>query len=492
MNRGLWCAALLLAFWACGGEDPQPGAVNPGEGGGAGEPATGGKAPVAGSSAEPVAGMGGVAEPPGGAPGSFAGDATSPGGGAAGTGSSSAGAPAAGAAGAAGAPSVECPASTTGTNCDLPRFEVLKQPNSATISVGIGLSADGSVAVGNTGTAQLRAGFRWTHAAGLLLLDALPTQSGSVATAVSADGKVVVGTSGAALKAVYWPAGKATPQSLLDAGWKALEPTHVSADGSVIAGVGTLTNGTTRAPFRWTKAGGAVALGSLAAQTISIVGMSSDGSVIVGNSDDLAVNGFIWKAADPLKVSPLPLLAGDDQTKVLALSADGSTAVGDSIKGVKARRVRWPTGGQPVLLDALDTGTAWGCGGGPFTTCSSMSKDGSVIYTQRGGIAQRWTAAKGLEALPVVAGKFNCMPFSPDLPRLDWIPGNCIGPPVAVVWDDQDKAARMDAVLATFGVTATELTNATITVVRAVSANGDTILGDNFNSTTVWVARVLP
>jgi len=121
-----------------------------------------------------------------------------------------------------------------------------------------------------------------------------------------------------------------------------------------------------------------------------------------------------------------------------------------------------------------------------------MSSDGSIIYTQRAGIAQRWTAAKGLEALPVVTGKSNCVPFSPELPQLDWIPGNCIGPPVAIVWDDQDKASRMDAVLATFGVTAPELTNAPITVVRAVSANGDTILGDNFNTTVVWVARVLP
>jgi uncharacterized membrane protein len=172
----------------------------------------------------------------------------------------------------------------------------------------------------------------------------------------------------------------------------------------------------------------------------------------------------------------------------LALSADGSTLVGDSLQATtKSRRVRWLSSTQPVLLDPLDPGTAagWGCGGGPFSICTTLSSDGSVIYTQRAAIAQRWTAAKGLEALPLLSPKFNCRAYSPALPALDWIPGNCIGPPVAVIWDDQGKVSRVDDVLATFGVTATELTNANISVVRAVSANGDTIVGDNFDTTVV-------
>ncbi len=75
---------------------------------------------------------------------------------------------------------------------------------------------------------------------------------------------------------------------------------------------------------------------------------------------------------------------------------------------------------------------------------------------------------------------------------MTWVPGNCIGPPIAVVWQDKTKVSRLDEVLASFGITGTVLTNATISVVRAVSANGDTILGDNFNTTAVWIARVLP
>jgi hypothetical protein len=62
---------------------------------------------------------------------------------------------------------------------------------------------------------------------------------------------------------------------------------------------------------------------------------------------------------------------------------------------------------------------------------------------------------------------------------------------VAVIWDAQSKVSRVADVLATFGVTAPELTNAAISVVRGVSANGDTIVGDNFNTTVVWIARLL-
>jgi uncharacterized membrane protein len=495
MAPKLWCVAVLMAFWACGGEEAQPhGAV----GGDAGQNANAGQPSLAGTHGEPTAG---ASEPRGGAS-QAAGGATES---LAGAESSGAGQPAAGAASveqcdpkaclnggqcpAGDGAACECPDAFTGVVCELPRFELLKLPTDATLGVAVGVSADGAVVAGNVTTPAAHAGFRWTHAGGALLLDALPSQSGSSATALSADGKVIVGTSGAQLEAVYWSAGNGTPQSLLSAGWKSLQPLFVSADGSVIAGMGMLT-GDKPAPFRWTKADGATALGTFNVANISVVGMSADGAVIVGNSGDATTTGFIWKSAGGL--GTLTALVGDDHTNVLALSSDGSTVIGDSLQqAAKSRRVRWLTSTQPVLLDPLDPGTAWGCAGGPFTTCTTLSHDGSVIYTQRTAIAQRWTAAKGLEALPTLVNKFNCRAYAPDLTALGWIPGNCIGPPVAVIWDGQDKIGRVDAVLATFGVAAPELTNATISVVRAVSANGDTIVGDNFNTTAVWVARLL-
>ena len=516
MVQRAWGVAVMAAFWACGGEKSPPhggaagssGASTTAEAGGSsGASATGvagQKASLAGSGA--VAGGGAPTATDGGAPTATDGgaDATS--------GSSNAGQ---GAGDDAGAPSTppcradtcqnggecasnpgrtcNCPTAFTGTLCQLPRFELIPLPSTATLGVAAGLSADGSVAVGTTGSTGAQAGFRWTHEAGALLLDALPGQSGSTVKGVSADGLVVVGSSGSpSAEAVYWPAGKATPQKLIDTGWQSSLATHVSANGSVIAGFGVLTSGDV-SPFRWTKAGGAVALGTLKATSVSLRGMSDDGSVIVGNATVNATNqSFIWRATDPLSLNMLPALDGDDLTLVLGLSPDGSTAIGDSLK-TGAHRVRWKNSGKPVLLNPLDpVATSSSCGVGPINTCTSMSSDGSVIYTQQGGIAQRWTAAKGLEALPGLASKGNCVALSPRLPRYDWIPGVCVGPPVAVVWDDHGQATPLETLLATFGVTATELTGVR-TEVLAVSDSGDTILGDHLNfQPLVWVARILP
>jgi hypothetical protein len=371
MASKLWWVAVVMAFWACGGGDAQPGAA---AGGGAGT-ATGGQGSLAGAGTEPQAGapesVGGTSQSVGGAAESLAGAE-------AGAESSSAGQSAAGVAGAAGAAAVEqcdpkaclnggecaagggaacvCKDAFTGAACELLRFEVLQLPNSATAGVAVALSAGGSVVAGNVTTPAVKAGFRWTHASGLLLLDALPTQTGSSAIAISADGEVIIGTSGAQSEAVYWPAGKGTPQSLLGVGWTSLQPLFVSADGSVISGVGMLTGGGP-APFRWTKAGGAVALGTFNVANIYVVGMSADGSVIVGNSGDNTTTGFVWKSAGG--VGSLTPLVGDDHTNILALSLDGSTVVGDSLgAATKWRRVRWLSRTQPVLLDPLDPGTA--------------------------------------------------------------------------------------------------------------------------------------
>jgi uncharacterized membrane protein len=277
----------------------------------------------------------------------------------------------------------------------------------------------------------------------------------------------------------------------------------VSRDGSVIAGTGTLTGGKAGA-FRWTKAGGAVSLGDFAAQTVNVVGMSADGSVIVGNAGTGTLTGFVWSAAAKPQLGQLTALGGDDHTNVMAVSADGSLIVGDSLQAAaKIRRVRWTTKTTPVLLDPQDTGavgaaTSWACGGGPYTTCTSIAQDGSVIYTQRSVApndvrAEIWTAAKGLQPLGPLTSpqKFNCTLIGPQLPVLSGLAGNCIGPPIATVWDEKLAAGSVASALATYGISATELTNATITEVRAVSADSTTILGDTFsNGNVVWIARL--
>ena len=508
MARGLWCAALVALFWSCSSDDSHPAGESGGNGnaggdGNAGEPATG--------AGQPSSSAGSRNQPDAGAPSSSGGASAEAGMSSTSGGQAAGGAPAE--AGASGAPQAcypagclnggscfpadgcHCTPAFTGPFCELPRFEPLQLPGNAASASGVGLSSDGSVAVGNFGNGQNLVGFRWTHSGGVLAFDALPAQVGSSVTALSADGLVAVGRSGAQNEAVRWPGGKLTPTSLLTAAWESLVPLYVSADGSVIAGTGVLTGGAAGA-FRWTQASGPTSLGDFQSTNVYVTGMSSDGSVIIGNAGNgLNTTGYIWSSkAAGNKLGQLSKLNGDDHTNALAVSPDGSLVVGDSIQtGASSRRVRWTSKTTPILLDPADPGTpAWGCGGGPFSTCSGTSTDGSVIYTQRNSIAQIWTAAKGLQALAVLQGKFNCVVSAPPHePLLAGIAGTCLGPPIAVMWDAQRAVRRLDDVLATFGVTAPEITNSTVSVSRATSANGDTVLGDNFNS-TVWIARPLP
>jgi probable HAF family extracellular repeat protein len=72
----------------------------------------------------------------------------------------------------------------------------------------------------------------------------------------------------------------------------------VSGDGSVVVGASAAAGG--REAFRWTKADGIVALGSLTSTAFanSAENVSFDGSVIVGvaSVDDFGQEGFRWTA----------------------------------------------------------------------------------------------------------------------------------------------------------------------------------------------------
>ncbi len=57
------------------------------------------------------------------------------------------------------------------------------------------------------------------------------------------------------------------------------------------------------------------------------------------------------------------------------------------------------------------------------------------------------------------------------------------------MWNAKGTTVRKLAdVLTDAGADASKLTNATVGIIRGVSANGDTIVGDNFAS-MVWIAR---
>jgi len=126
-----------------------------------------------------------------------------------------------------------------GTTIELP------QPPSG-LSAALDASHDGSVVVGHLGGNA----FRWTEAAGMVLLERLPGSThGTRASYVSADGNVIVGhTAGVPGESgdeiFYWtPArGPLALEDLLErrgadlAGWDLEQPMGFSADGRVILG----------------------------------------------------------------------------------------------------------------------------------------------------------------------------------------------------------------------------------------------------------------
>ncbi len=136
-------------------------------------------------------------------------------------------------------------------------------PGGATLSQALGVSADGSVVVGESESASGTEAFRWTAAGGMQGLGDVPGGPfGSSAAAASADGGVIVGAA----------AGPVTSEA-----------------------------------FVWTEAGGMVLLDPTAdifsGIPISAYDVSADGSKIVGPLFGLAtclIDGYVWTQATGL------------------------------------------------------------------------------------------------------------------------------------------------------------------------------------------------
>src|SRR5262245_12470236 len=123
---------------------------------------------------------------------------------------------------------------------------------------------------------------RCALAQGLTGLGSLPGEANSLGMGVSADGSVVVGAAGTGgyNRAFRWTA----EEGMQDIGVDGLFAfAHaVSADGAVIVGVGDPDGGGNRA-FRWTAAGGMVRLGTLPGWGYSdAYSANPDGTVVSG------------------------------------------------------------------------------------------------------------------------------------------------------------------------------------------------------------------
>jgi len=161
---------------------------------------------------------------------------------------------------------------------------LIDDPSEFRFSYGLGVSGDGSIAVGGSKSPSGNEAFQWTQEGGIVGLGDLDGGSfESTAYAISSDGSVIVGDSRSAdaLEAFRWTQEDGVqglgflPEHVVEShAWS------ISADGSTIIGSSS-TQG-----WRWTEETGMIPLPHLSEdlQFIIPADVSGDGSIIVGRT----------------------------------------------------------------------------------------------------------------------------------------------------------------------------------------------------------------
>ncbi len=268
-----------------------------------------------------------------------------------------------------------------------------------------GISADGSVVVGNSLSLAGGEAFRWTADTGMVGLGDL---SGgifkSVARASSADGSIIVGMGTSSLSTPNEEAFRWTEISgMIGLGDLPGDPFRseafsISADGIKIVGRTWITGSDQRA-FLWTEADGMVDLGTFPGESVSeAYGISADGSVIVGwgASIGTSLEAFRWTESTGM-VGLGRFNSGADSLVIsdsfaYNISADGSTIVGTA--GVCGKAFRWKKETGMVAIS--------GCGG----RANAASYDGSIVVGQARSLGEKeaiiWDETNGTRKLEEV------------------------------------------------------------------------------------------
>ena len=276
-----------------------------------------------------------------------------------------------------------------------PGFRGIGSLSSDTVSSkAYGVSSDGSVVVGLSGSSLGGQAFRWTATEGMTGLGILPGAFQTEARASSPNGAVIVGTvfSGSTRQAFRWDSGSGMVGLGQLPGGTLSEGSGVSSDGSVVVG---FANGSPvfggQDGFRWTSGTGMVPfeLGGAA------FGISPDGSIAVGGSHFSSAHAWLWRAATGLRdLGDLP--GGSPQGLARALSANGSVVVGHAGSAAGEEAFVWTESGGMIGLGDLD-------GGSFFSRGHGVSGDGAVVVglgkSVSGDEAILWTAHDGLRSL---------------------------------------------------------------------------------------------
>jgi probable HAF family extracellular repeat protein len=254
------------------------------------------------------------------------------------------------------------------------------------------------------GAFGIQLGFRWTTSTGIepVAGPPLPACGGatsSSALGVSADGRTVVGRArhqtspGSATcidEAFYWVKdGIKIGLGTLAGGMSSIA-NGISADGLVVVGHSVSASG--QQAFRWTSAGGMVGLGFLAGGSSSTAtAVNSDGTVVVGGSDSSG-GRQAFRVVDGV-MSGLGMLPGGTSSDALGVSGDGSVVVGTSFRGGRNHAVRWTAIGGMRSIEDLLAAAGVSIAGWQLTSARAISADGSTIVgdgIDPSGRAQGW------------------------------------------------------------------------------------------------------
>jgi probable HAF family extracellular repeat protein len=249
------------------------------------------------------------------------------------------------------------------------------------LSYALGVSGNGEVAVGGANFqrphGRVREAFRWTHGAGMVGLGHLPgTQVYSDAFGASADGTVIVGGSNSVNgdEAFRWTqATGMVGLGDLAGGRFSSNARATTLDGNVVVGHGAANHGLEA--FRWTQATGMVGLGILPGDSHSDAhAVSFDGSIIVGKSGDTA---FRWTPGTAMVA--IGSLGGE--SSALGISAEGTVIVGyDTDFSVGGHAAIWhPVFGDVSMYDLITNEFGLNLTGWTLSEATSISADGMTI-----------------------------------------------------------------------------------------------------------------
>jgi hypothetical protein len=266
----------------------------------------------------------------------------------------------------------------------------------ANSSWAYGVSADGSVVAGRSGTnfyyGGMTHGIRWTESTGLVDLD--PLVNDSAAYGISGDGISLVGrglSGSRGYRAFVWSFAGGVES--IDHAFQNGALYASSSDGSVSVGEMADRNAGSHAVKYQGNRTTTIDAGSNAFSSLAS-GVSGDGGVIVGQMfvPSVGTRAFRWTEAGGIVNIGSPVLGGTSSAK--GISSDGSTIVGDSTVAGQSHAWRWTAAGQTDLGLLELPGVSGSVANGASADGSTIV--GAVTRTGAGNVAFLWRADTGM------------------------------------------------------------------------------------------------